>query len=117
MDEKCILDPQRDCLGLQKANMLEKQLERYMDEAHETHSKIYDRLKELEITEAARNEQYKQISDKLDILDENIINLTTALQSIKEKPAKRWENIVEKVILLVVTALVGFILIKLGLPA
>ena len=23
-DEKCIVDPQRDCLGLQKANMLEK---------------------------------------------------------------------------------------------
>ena len=25
-DEKCILDPQRDCLGIQKANMLEKQM-------------------------------------------------------------------------------------------
>ena len=24
-DEKCILDPQMDCLGLHKANMLEKQ--------------------------------------------------------------------------------------------
>ena len=48
MSEKCILDPSRDCLGLEKARMLEKQVDEYRRQAREDHSKIYTRLEELE---------------------------------------------------------------------
>ena len=47
MDEKCILDPQRDCLGLQKANMLEKQMSEWREASRSTHKELFDRLREL----------------------------------------------------------------------
>lgn len=37
------------------------------------------------------------------------------LETLEQKPAKRWESIVEKAILVLVTALVTFALAKLGL--
>ena len=33
------------------------------------------------------------------------------------KPAKRWDSIVDKALMVIVAALVGALLIKLGLPA
>ena len=39
MDDKCLIDPQRDCLGLQKANMLERQMEKMQEQARDTHNK------------------------------------------------------------------------------
>ena len=52
-DEKCILDPQRDCLGLQKANMLEKQMSEWREASRSTHKELFDRMRELEKAEAA----------------------------------------------------------------
>ena len=37
------------------------------------------------------------------------------LETLEQKPAKRWESIVEKAILVIVTALVTFALAQLGL--
>ena len=53
-NEKCIIDPQRDCLGLQKANMLEKQITELRESARGTHKEMFDRIRELEKVEAAR---------------------------------------------------------------
>lgn len=97
--------------------MVEKQLERYMNEARDTHNKMYDRISHLEKIEAAREEQYTYICRQLSDLQSSLSNLNSSLNDLKSKPGKRWDTIVEKVILLVVTALVGFLLIKLGLPA
>ena len=66
MDDKCLIDPQRDCLGLQKANMLERQMEKMQEQARDTHNKLFDRIRDLEKAEAARNEQYENIMGKLD---------------------------------------------------
>ena len=52
-DEKCILDPQRDCLGLQKANMLEKQISEWREASRSTHKELFNRMRELEKAEAA----------------------------------------------------------------
>ena len=41
--------------------------------------------------------------------------LDDKVTALEEKPAKRWESIVEKVIWAVVAAVVGFILAKIGL--
>ena len=68
MDDKCLIDPQRDCLGLQKANMLERQMEKMQVQARDTHNKLFDRIRDLEKAEAARNEQHENIMAKLDKL-------------------------------------------------
>ena len=124
---KCILDPSRDCLGLQKAQMLEKQMDKYMTEAHGTHSEMFRRIIALEKSDAARNEQYNSIIEKLNTLQADFTKQFGQLQTefnkaliniaeLKEKPAKRWENIVDKVIWLAIAAMLGYVATKVGLP-
>ena len=63
--EKCVADPSRDCLGLAKAEMLEKQIAEYRQQSRETHSELYTRITALEKSDAKRDEQYSKILDKL----------------------------------------------------
>ena len=108
MDEKCILDPQRDCLGLQKANMLEKQMSEWREASRNTHKELFNRMRELEKAEAARNEQYDNIMEKLD----RLISWQEAKQA---KPKKRWEAIVDKSVWAVLAAVIAFVLARIGL--
>ena len=107
-DEKCILDPQRDCLGLQKANMLEKQMSEWREASRGTHKELFDRMRELEKAEAARNEQYDNIMEKLD-------RLIAWQEAEQAKPKKRWEAIVDKSVWAVLAAVIAFILARIGL--
>ncbi|WP_297234025.1 hypothetical protein [uncultured Flavonifractor sp.] len=107
-DEKCILDPQRDCIGLAKAQMLEKQLERFQEQSRNTHKEMYDRLRDLEKAEVTRNEQYLNIMEKLD-------ELIAWKKGEQEIPKKRWNDIVDKVIWAVVAAVIAFVLARVGL--
>ena len=54
-DEKCAYDPGRECLGLQKANMLEKQMNEWRAQSRETHKELFNRTRDLEKAEASRN--------------------------------------------------------------
>lgn len=107
-NEKCIIDPQRDCLGLQKANMLEKQITELRESARGTHKEMFDRIRELEKVEAARNEQYNNIMKKLD-------KLIAWQETEQDSPKKRWDSIVDKVIWAVLAAVITFILARIGL--
>lgn len=42
--DKCTFNPGNECLGLQKANMLEKSLNSHLDAARQTHKEMYDRI-------------------------------------------------------------------------
>ena len=53
-------------------------------------------------------EKQAQVASTVDKLDRKV----TVLES---KPGKRWENIVEKVIWLIVSALIGYALAKMGI--
>ena len=108
MDEHCILDPQRDCLGLQKANMLEAQMKEWREAARATHKDLFDRMRELEKAEAARTEQYDNIMEKLD-------KLVAWQEGQQSAPKKRWDALVDKVIWAVLAAVITFILARVGL--
>ena len=108
MDEKCILDPQRDCLGLQKANILENQMKEWRESARATHKELFDRMRDLEKAEAARNEQYENIMEKLD-------KLIVWQEAEQSGPKRRWEAIVDKAVWMVLAAMLAFILAKFGL--
>lgn len=45
----------------------------------------------------------------------DVAKLDSKVETIEQKPAKRWDSIVEKAILVVVTAIVTLILTKIGL--
>lgn len=53
----------------------------------------------------------EQINDN----EEDVKALKADMKELKEKPAKRWDGIVEKIIGLVVAAVVGMMLARLGL--
>lgn len=107
-DEKCILNPERDCIGMQKADMLEKQMTELRQQSRGTHQEIFRRLNDLEKSETARDVQYTSIMEKLD-------KLVTWQEAQQEKPAKRWETIVEKAAWAVLAAVIAFILARIGL--
>lgn len=108
MPEKCIIDPSRDCLGLAKAKMLEKQVDEYRRQARETHSQLFDRIRDLERAESARNEQYKQIMEKLD----QLLEWQNTQQS---KPQAFVDDIKGKIIWAILAAVIAFILGRVGL--
>lgn len=59
-------------------------------------------------TLAVLNTKLQQIDDKLDELGKDV-------KSLKETPAKRWETISTTIIQWVVTALLAFIALKIGI--
>lgn len=54
------------------------------------------------------DKELKHINNKLD-------ELTASVNALKEKPAKRWESVSTTIIQWVVTALLAFIAVKVGL--
>lgn len=107
-DEKCIMDPQRDCLGLIKARELEQDMNELRRQNSASHERIFDRLAALETHDAVQVTQFEMILEKLD-------GLAKKVGELEAKPGKRWEAIVGQVIGLVVAALVGAAIARLGL--
>lgn len=59
-------------------------------------------------------EQKHQTSDMADI-KKDVAKLDAKVESIEQKPAKRWDSVVEKTILIVLTAVITWLLSKIGL--
>ena len=50
-------------------------------------------------------------------MDTDVKEIKADVKALAGKPAKRWESIVDKALMAVVTALVGYIFIRLGFGA
>ena len=66
------------------------------------------RLAQGDTVMAVINTKLEQIEDKLD-------ELASDIRAIKEKPARRWESISTTIIQWVVTALLAYIAVKIGI--
>lgn len=55
------------------------------------------------------------MAEKLKNMEVSISDVQVTLRKIAEKPGKRWDSIVEKVLLGVVAGLVAFVVARLGL--
>lgn len=55
------------------------------------------------------------MAERVEITGNKVDGLCTDVQELKSEPGKRWKSLVEKVIYIVVAAVVGFILSRLGL--
>lgn len=107
--EKCMNDPNRDCLCVVKAEQLEKELESMRSHARETHSQMYTRIRNMEIAQAETKTEYGHIMEMLG-------GLKSDIKGIKERPAKRWEGMVDKALWLVVGAVLAYAITGIGLP-
>ena len=111
MEEKCVLEPGRPCIGKEaviKLEMRVEALEKWQEGSREFHENFYNWQREQIAREAKLDEQIKTIN-------QNLEKLVKWQEEEKEKPGKRWEGLVEKVIGLFVAAVVGFFLAKIGL--
>lgn len=115
MESKCIINPERDCLGLIKAENLEKKFDEYRLASRETHSEIFERINALEKSDSARNQQYLNIMEKLNNMTEEISKANNVITEVLNKPAKKWDNMSEKVVWAIIAACIGFILSQIGI--
>ena len=74
----------------------------------ETLEKHTEALNTLATSVAVMAERVETTGDKVD-------SLCADVQELKSEPGKRWKLVVEKVIYIVVAAVMGFILARLGL--
>lgn len=115
MPEQCILDPARDCLGLEKARKLDSEIADLRRQNSDSHERIFNRLNELEKSEGVQMEQYKHILEKITELTVKVDSLATRISYIEAKPAKRWEGLTEKILGAVALAVVAYFLGRLGM--
>ena len=111
MEEKCVLEPGRPCIGKEaviKLEMRVEALEKWQEGSREFHENFYNWQRGQIAREAKLDEQIKTI-------DQNLNKLVAWQEAQQEKPGKRWDGLVEKVIGLVVAAVVGFVLAKIGI--
>lgn len=104
MQENC----KESCPVIGKVESLEKEFDRFRNGASATHKEIYKRVESLEQT-------YSRVDEKLDGITEKLDSATDMVNKLAQKPAKRWESVVDKVLMLLVGAVIAFLLAKLGL--
>ena len=111
MDDKCILDPERDCIGKAAAALLEKRiedLEEWQRDSKKFHNDFYDWQR----TQIARD---ARLDEQLNNMNNNISKILDQQEACAMKPGKRWDSIVDKAIWAVLAAVIAFILAKVGL--
>lgn len=111
MDEKCILDPQRDCIGKAEAAKLEgriKALEDWQQDSKKFHNSFYDWQREQIAREAKLDEQ-------LSNMNKNIQKLLDKQEEDNAKPGKLMDTLKNNAIWAILAAVIGFFLGNLGL--
>lgn len=88
-----------NCVSISRVEALERAVETEKESRARAHEKIYDRLGELERGMATVTTQYGNIIDRL-------ASMSADLNTLKDKPSKRWETIIAAII----TGAVGFLL-------
>lgn len=166
--ESCLLDPQRDCIGLKRAEevagdlkSLDRRLSEFQHSVSDTNGRFGGRIGKLEAHNEVQDEQVRQIKEtqaeikreiataqkeqknsiaelrmehkesmaelratNKEILDavtpmkhkvENLEHLSEEVDDLKEKPAKKWENIVWEVVKWGVLLVLAIVAAKIGL--
>lgn len=54
------------------------------------------------------------MAEKLNTMNSNVQNLTNKVDKLEEKPGKRWDGLVDKIIMTVAAAIVGFLVAHFG---
>ena len=98
--------------------MNELELERRLSHVEDRAKSNTHRLAEVERKQEDMTELVQSvavIAQKQTDMDEDLQEIKTDVKLLTAKPGKRWDSIVEKVLLAAVTGVVGYILLKLGL--
>ena len=110
-DDKCLIDPERDCIGKAEAAKLEgriKNLEDWRDDSKSFQKKFYD-------WERKQIDRDARLDEKLSAMDTNIKKLVMRDEAQNDSHKKRVDAIIDKAVWAVLAAVIAFILTKIGL--
>ncbi|MBS7226564.1 MAG: hypothetical protein KH050_14770 [Clostridiaceae bacterium] len=105
------MNPERDCLGSAKVAVLTERVERleeWRDKSSKFHNDFYDWQRGQIARDARLDEQLKNMSA-------DIAKVLAWQESQQAKPARRWENMMDKVLWAVLAAVIAFLLGRVGL--
>lgn len=126
MPPNCVRDPTQDCIGYAEAQILKHQIEdlakkqaEYQEKNSKDHKEFYERLEAGDRAQAVTQNQLAEIlSDTNEIktdLKEKAKELTNAITDLRMKPAKKWDNLSDKILSVLVSVLIGAALAYIGL--
>lgn len=108
-----------DCPMESRIANLERRVEKNEQKSSETHKEFYNRVRVLEIARAEQGQQYTTILEKLEDLTGKVSTLSKGLSDIQAEPGRTWKDLKGKiswaVIAAVITAVMAFLLDKIGL--
>ena len=97
---------------------MEVRMEHRLTEVEERSKSNTHRINELEKRQDNLDDlvgTVKVLADREKRVEGDVKEIKDDVKSIKDKPAKRWETVVTQIISILVAAVVGFVLAKLGL--
>lgn len=93
---------------------MEVKLQKAMDLA-ESNKRRIDKLEEHQEKQDKLLNTVALIAQKQESMEYSLGEIKNDIRQIKDKPGKRWDSIVEKILLAIITGLVAFVMYKLGL--
>lgn len=143
VDDKCTVEPKRECDVRQRVIQVEAELNDLRRQNSGTHERFGERIGELEAHNKVQDVEVRQMQKSLDAMSGDLREVKAEakemsktlpviatqvasihesskavdadVEEIKSKPGKRWDSTVGQIIGLVVAALVGLLLARLGL--
>ncbi len=76
------------------------------------------RIKKLESESAVLHQLATSVAvmaEQMKTMNTSVITLTTEVEELKDKPGKRWDNLIDKIIWAVAGAVLAYFLSKIGL--
>lgn len=110
-NKKCIINPERDCIGLAEAVVLRKRIEDLEDwraKSSKFHNDFYD-------WQRGQIDRDARVDVKLNMIGTNMDKVIKWQEDHQMQPAKRWENIVDKIIMLIIGAVFALVVSQMGL--
>ena len=96
-----------DCPVSARVDALEREFDRYRGNSSDTHRQMFDRIGALEQSGAT-------LKAKLDSIEEKLDELNATVKALADKPAKRWDGLVDKLIYAAALAVVAWL--SAGMP-
>lgn len=96
---------------------MEKEFEHRLTEVEERSKSNKHRLDEMEKRQDNLDElvgTVKVLADREERVEDDVKEIKSDVKSLTGKPAKRWDNLINQIITVLVAGVVGFILAKLG---
>jgi hypothetical protein len=97
---------------------MEKEYEHRLTEVEERSKSNKHRLDDLERRQDNLDElvgTVKVLAVREEAVENDVKEIKSDVKSLTSKPGKRWDSLVDKIIITIAAAIVGFILAKIGL--